>query len=186
MAERVEDRDMTDIGLFVQQSDDRLMLLLGAVIAVFGTRIINSPRIFCMCRGGRYDVAKLLDFGLARLATDDQDLRLTRPGWLAGSPLYISPEQAPNDRAPNARGDVYSLGAVAYFLLTDHPPFECATLVDVLIGPCPGSGVAAVQTAGGRSGRSPAGRRPLPREGPAGTLSQRTGRYRSAFPMRGS
>ena len=80
-----------------------------------------------------YDVAKLLDFGLARPTTGDQDLRLTQPGWFAGSPLYSSPEQALNDRAPDARGDVYSLGAVAYFLLTGHPPFARATLAEVLI-----------------------------------------------------
>ncbi len=40
MTERVEDRDMADIGLFAQQSHDVLMLLLGVVSAVFGTRTL--------------------------------------------------------------------------------------------------------------------------------------------------
>ena len=96
-------------------------------------RDIKPGNIYCTCRGGMYDVAKLLDFGLATLTTGDQDLRLTQPGWFAGSPLYSSPEQTLNDRAPDARGDVYSLGAVAYFLLTGHPPFARATLAEVLM-----------------------------------------------------
>lgn len=96
-------------------------------------RDIKPGNIFCTCRGGMYDVAKLLDFGLVRTNATKQDMRLTRPGSVAGSPLYMSPEQALNDAVTDARGDIYSLGAVAYYLLTGHAPFEGVTLAEVLL-----------------------------------------------------
>jgi serine/threonine-protein kinase len=78
-------------------------------------------------------VAKLLDFGLARRLDPTQDaLKLTQEGALAGTPLYMSPEQAAGGAALDARSDLYSLGAVAYFLLTGQPPFIRATAVQTL------------------------------------------------------
>ena len=70
-----------------------------------------------------YDVAKLLDFGLVRPASEEGfDIRNTRQ-QLQGSPRYMCPEQA-RGQNPDCRGDLYSLGCVAYFLLTGHPPFD--------------------------------------------------------------
>jgi serine/threonine protein kinase len=51
---------------------------------------------------------------------------------LTGSPLYMSPEALENPRELDARGDVYQLGAVAYFLLTGQPPFTGDDLIEVL------------------------------------------------------
>ncbi len=89
-------------------------------------RDIKPANIFAARRGGQHDVAKLLDFGLVRqsgfhgVAEIDEDL--TRDGSITGSPLYMSPEQALGE-TPEARSDIYSLGAVTYFLLTGRPPF---------------------------------------------------------------
>ena len=68
-------------------------------------------------------MAKLLDFGLAKSMTDIDDVQLTQAGSITGSPLYMSPEQATGDLESDTRGDIYSLGAVAYYLLTCVPPF---------------------------------------------------------------
>jgi tRNA A-37 threonylcarbamoyl transferase component Bud32 len=90
-------------------------------------RDIKPANIFAARRGGQYDVAKLLDFGLVRQSgfagVADFDEDLTRDGAITGSPLYMSPEQALGE-TPEARSDIYSLGAVAYFLLTGRPPFR--------------------------------------------------------------
>src|ERR1019366_3537617 len=64
---------------------------------------------------------KLLDFGLA-LDLGGKE-RLSKIGEVAGTPEYLSPEQARGDQALDARSDVFSLGAVLYELLTGAPPF---------------------------------------------------------------
>ncbi|HEY2012500.1 MAG TPA: protein kinase, partial [Bryobacteraceae bacterium] len=63
---------------------------------------------------------KLTDFGLARFVTGP---RLTQSGTFAGSPLYVSPEQALGTGAVDARTDVYSCGVVLYELVTGRLPF---------------------------------------------------------------
>ena len=87
-------------------------------------RDIKPGNIFAAQQGGVYDVAKLLDFGLVKPVIDDQPIQLTTEGAITGSPLFMSPEQAVGDREPDARSDIYSLGAVAYYLLVGRPPFE--------------------------------------------------------------
>ena len=72
--------------------------------------------------------AVLTDFGLAR-AIDDASL--THTGVLAGTPHYMSPEQA-TGAAIDHRSDLFSLGAVLYFMATGHPPFRADGALAVL------------------------------------------------------
>jgi eukaryotic-like serine/threonine-protein kinase len=96
-------------------------------------RDIKPTNIIACQRGGRCDVAKLLDFGLARQLGPDKDSpKLTQDGIITGTPAYMSPEQAAGGDSLDARSDIYSLGAVAYFLLTGQPPFLRATAVQTL------------------------------------------------------
>ena len=67
--------------------------------------------------------AKLTDFGVARI---DDDVPLTVMGDILGTIEYASPEQVHGNGAVDARSDVYSLAAVAYFALTGTPPFRAA------------------------------------------------------------
>ncbi len=97
-------------------------------------RDIKPGNIFAAHRGGVYDVAKLLDFGLVKpLGNGTGSVELTQEGSIHGSPLYISPEQAMGDDGTDPRTDIYSLGAVMYFLLTGHPPFDGDRPMKVLI-----------------------------------------------------
>ncbi len=86
-------------------------------------RDLKPPNIFSALRGGRYDVAKILDFGLVKPIGDDPATALTLEGVVTGSPLYMAPELIIKNHTPDACVDVYGIGAVAYFLLTGRPPF---------------------------------------------------------------
>jgi serine/threonine-protein kinase len=74
---------------------------------------------------------KITDFGLAKLVSGEN--LLTTDNCLLGTPCYMPPEQATVDGRNAARqGDVYSLGAILYELLTGHPPFVGVTVLDTL------------------------------------------------------
>jgi serine/threonine-protein kinase len=95
-------------------------------------RDIKPANIFAAKRGGVYDVAKLLDFGLVKTERTNESAGLTLEGTVAGSPLYMSPEQAVGDEV-DERSDIYSLGLVAYFLLTGTPPFNDDKPIKVML-----------------------------------------------------
>jgi hypothetical protein len=71
---------------------------------------------------------RITDFGLARAA---DDASLTRSGTVAGTPLYMAPEQAKGE-ALDHRADLFSLGSVLYAVLTGRPPFRADTTLAVL------------------------------------------------------
>jgi serine/threonine-protein kinase len=96
-------------------------------------RDIKPGNVMLCSRGGLADVAKLLDFGLVHQPPAGGDAsRLTHPGLIFGTPAYMSPEQAAARADVDGRSDLYSLGALAYFLLTGRPPFVRAGAVQTL------------------------------------------------------
>ncbi len=75
---------------------------------------------------------KITDFGLARLA---DDASLTQSGLIAGTPQYMSPEQAEGQQV-DPRSDLFSLGSVLYALCTGHSPFRADSTMAVLRRVC--------------------------------------------------
>jgi serine/threonine-protein kinase len=96
-------------------------------------RDIKPANLMSAQRGGQYDVTKLLDFGLVKTLSHDQSVHLSQEGTVAGSPLYMAPEQVMSTGPPDARTDIYGLGAVAYFMLTGRPPFTGNNAMAVMI-----------------------------------------------------
>jgi serine/threonine-protein kinase len=114
-----------------------LCQLCGALREAHSTGLIHrdiKPSNIIVCqRGDLYDTAKLLDFGLVLPPRDSPDgEKLTKEGAVAGTPAYMSPEQAGGQEDVDARSDIYSVGALAYFLLTGQPPFADRSIVRTL------------------------------------------------------
>ena len=76
-------------------------------------------------------IAKLLDFGLAKLITADADVTRTAEGTVVGTAAYMSPEQA-EGRTLDARSDIFSFGAVLYEMLSGTRAFAGHTAAQVL------------------------------------------------------
>jgi hypothetical protein len=76
-------------------------------------------------RGGR-EVAKVVDFGIAKAMQESAGEALTRTGLVIGTPEFMSPEQLLGDPI-DARSDLYALGCIMHLMLTATPPFAAAT-----------------------------------------------------------
>src|SRR3989442_5338826 len=76
------------------------------------------------------------DFGIAKaLSSTTGPATLTATGVAIGTPHYMSPEQAAGDREIDGRSDIYSLGVVAYQMLTGELPFHAPTVPGILMKP---------------------------------------------------
>lgn len=113
-----------------------LMQTCGSLIEAHDAGLIHrdlKPLNIMLCRrGGESDVVKVLDFGLVKQQETEESRAITATGLLAGTPLYIAPERLRDPAVAAATTDIYSLGAVAFFLLTGREVFEGGSLADLL------------------------------------------------------
>ncbi len=90
-------------------------------------RDLKPENIMLIHLHGDPDFVKIMDFGLASLAPQNQDeeaVRLTMTGIVYGTPVYMSPEQVRADRHIDARADLYAIGAMLFEMLTGTIPFQ--------------------------------------------------------------
>jgi serine/threonine-protein kinase len=98
-------------------------------------RDIKPANIF-LCRYGReFDFVKVLDFGLVKRVGEqpEDEAGITMIGSFIGTPSYGSPELASGSPEADPRSDIYSLGCVAFWLLTGRPVFQAPTLPLLLV-----------------------------------------------------
>jgi serine/threonine protein kinase len=95
-------------------------------------RDIKPDNLMLCERGGIYDFVKVLDFGLIKeIHTEDQE-GLTNPKFAVGTPRYLPPEAIQASDQVDARSDLFSLGAVGYFMLTGCDLFETDSVLDII------------------------------------------------------
>jgi serine/threonine-protein kinase len=94
-------------------------------------RDIKPANLFLCRRRGVPDLVKVLDFGLVKDLGDTGDAALTLNRAITGTPLYMAPEAISTPEKVDARGDLYSLGAVGYALLTGTHLFEGRSVVEI-------------------------------------------------------
>ncbi len=97
-------------------------------------RDMKPENCFRIKRGSNDDFIKVLDFGIAKVTSDEGEGKgknLTRTGMIFGTPEYMSPEQAKGEKVDH-RVDVYALGIILYELLTGKVPFTADTFMGIL------------------------------------------------------
>ena len=127
-----------DLGSVMRQegplSVERTMFIVQQVLdgleAAHATGIVHRDIKPANILVGEGDFVKLVDFGLAMVAQSTRS-RLTQSGILVGTPEYISPEQITGQEV-DGRTDLYSLGIVAYEMLSGRLPFAGTNAVNVL------------------------------------------------------
>jgi tetratricopeptide (TPR) repeat protein len=115
----VAGKSLRDASVSLDQAIDIARQVCLALDYAHGTGLIHrdiKPENIMLTDG---NVAKLMDFGLAR---SEGRTRLTQAGMIVGTVAYMAPEQVLRGEA-DARSDLYSLGCVLYELVTHRPPF---------------------------------------------------------------
>lgn len=91
-----------------------------------------KPLNIMLCElGSRYDAVKVLDFGLVKEIDNQDRVELTTDQGVLGTPVYIAPERLEGKKEIDVRSDFYSLGAVAFNLLTGKDVYDASTTVEI-------------------------------------------------------
>ncbi len=91
-----------------------------------------KPSNIVVLSNERRTFAKLLDFGIVRLAGTEDRTKLTQVGLVIGTPAYMAPEQSKSSEVTHA-ADLYSLGVVLFEMLAGQKPFRADTVASVLM-----------------------------------------------------
>ncbi len=96
-------------------------------------RDLKPDNVFLLPRESEPDFVKVLDFGIAKLVSSDAASHFqTQTGAIMGTPAYMSPEQCRGAKEVDARTDIYSVGVMAYQMITGRLPFVAESLGELL------------------------------------------------------
>tara|TARA_R110002049_G_scaffold46487_1_gene135192 strand:- start:150286 stop:152427 length:2142 start_codon:yes stop_codon:yes gene_type:complete len=95
-------------------------------------RDVKPANVLITARAGIYDLVKVVDFGLVK-QINRETVQLTQSDAITGSPQFMSPEAIRDASSVDMRSDLYSVGAIGYFLLTGGGMFESDSAADVCV-----------------------------------------------------
>ena len=130
LAERMRQEPALSFG----ESLDIILQVISGLAAAHDKSIVHRDmkpeNIFLSMKHGR-PLAKILDFGIAKVSGAEGNRSLTRTGTIFGTPHYMSPEQALG-KPLDHRADIYSVGVIMYELFTGKVPFEAESFMGIL------------------------------------------------------
>jgi eukaryotic-like serine/threonine-protein kinase len=100
-------------------------------------RDLKPGNLFLTRKNDGTPVIKIIDFGISKVGVTGDGLppigtgEMTETAMMMGSPLYMAPEQMASARDVDGRSDIWSLGIILHTLLTGHPPFKAASVMQV-------------------------------------------------------
>ncbi|MBL8601384.1 MAG: serine/threonine protein kinase [Myxococcales bacterium] len=120
------------VGLAVSIARQTLAALMATHARGVLHRDLKPDNLFLAKRAGPTPRVKVLDFGVAKgfgpqEELDEKQKKLTRAGFVMGTPAYMSPEQARGDMVLDARTDLYAVGMLLYETLTGRLPYNART-----------------------------------------------------------
>jgi len=129
------------VARFGPQPEGRVIHILTQVCAALAEahglglvhRDIKPANVFLCNRGGLPDCVKVLDFGLVReyRGASREQMHLTGARGTVGTPSFMPPEAIKNAARSDPRSDIYSVGALGYYLLTTENVFDAANILDL-------------------------------------------------------
>lgn len=99
-------------------------------------RDLKPANVFLAQTDDGEEVAKILDFGIAKFQRDAPSVSATATGTVVGTPLFMSPEQARGKKGVDHRSDLYSLGAMTFWTLTGRHAFGGEALGELILAIC--------------------------------------------------
>ncbi len=129
LAEQLQD----DGRLSLARAIDICVQVLGALEEAHAAGVVHrdlKPANIFMQRVGDREIAKVMDFGIAKGGAEHS--QMTKTGMMIGTPSYMSPEQSRGERVGPAT-DLYAIGIILYELLTGAVPFSAETPVATLL-----------------------------------------------------
>jgi hypothetical protein len=96
-------------------------------------RDLKPDNIFLVHQKGETPGVKLIDFGISKFVSCNDQTKLTQDGSMLGTPAYMSPEQARGLEEVDHRTDLYAVGVIMYEMLTGYLPFAGANYNELLV-----------------------------------------------------